>query len=156
MQTKSVTKHPEYQANPFSLNADKAFIVSATRQTREVIDRETGLIIETHHEMYQVDTRPFVKLFYNNDDYLLRLSGYGFRILHQVIRELKPSEDQVYLNSMSLKIKYGVGNVRDIRQGISELLECNILARKNEMHMYYINPDKLFIGNRMKHYSRIS
>lgn len=151
MAKKGLRDYPSWADNPFVLSKDKKWFKSTAQESKDFVDINTGEVIDTVHNMKVVDTKPFIKVFYENENFLLGLTKYGIRILHEILNDLKPLEDEVYLNANQLAKKYDLSDSRDIRLGIVELLEANVICRKVGVHNYFINVRVLFNGNRLKY-----
>lgn len=116
----------------------------------DVIDPHTGEVVSTLKST-TIDAQPCVKVYKSALKDIMNLSSQGTRILFKVMDELQKKEDEVYLHPAKIAEEYGLKNTRDITEGIKELIEKDILARKDKKHIYFVNPFMLFNGNRVKY-----
>lgn len=103
-----------------------------------------------------LDTAPFIKLFTENLSPFLALSHGGMKLLLVVISELakSPGKDEIYLNENSA-IDPATGaeilGRSAFYRAVSDLVKHRFIAgQKNRPHMYFVNPNLIFNGDRVK------
>lgn len=103
-----------------------------------------------------LDTAPFIKLFTENLSPFLALSYGGLKLLLVVISELatSPGKDEIYLNENSA-IDPATGSEILSRsafyRAVSDLVKHKFIAEQHHRpHMYFVNPNLIFNGDRVK------
>ena len=149
-----LVEYESFKENPFTLEKDEGFFSVAVSSTNHYVDRESGEVVGSKGNYITIDKKPFVKLFKDALPIMQEIKPKGQRVLYEVLMELNKEEDEVYLNASSLATKHGLKNTRDILLGIKDLLDADIICRKAEKDMYFVNVRYLFNGNRVKYSER--
>lgn len=148
--SKRLVEYESFRENPFDISVDKLYFKSIADNNRDIVNDGTGEITK-HYKMRTVDSKPYVKLFNTSLPIIQELSAKAHRMLYEVLMDLDKNKDEVYLNASSLAKKFNLKNTRDVLSGIKELLDKDILCRKAEKDMYFINVRLIFNGNRVKY-----
>ena len=143
--------YESFKSNPFTLEKDGKYFSLGVVSKGHAVDFNTGLIIKDNNQYTELDKKPFVKLFNEGLPIIQELKSNAVRVLLDILMDLKKEEDEVYINTRSLAKKHGLSNTRDILSGIKELLDKDIICRKAEKDMYFINVRLIFNGNRVKY-----
>ena len=145
--------YESFKENPFTLEKDKEHFGKILESKGHYVDRFTGEVIDGGNKYKEVDHKPFVKMFNEALPIFQGLKSKAQRVLYDILMDLRKEEDEVYLNASSLAQKHGLSNSRDILLGIKELLDNDIICRKADRDMYFVNVRYIFNGDRAK-YSR--
>lgn len=143
--------YESFKQNPFTLEKDKQYFGKITESKGHYVDRHTGEVIDGGHKFKEVDHKPFIKMFNEALPVIQGLKSKAQRVLYEILMDLKKGEDEVYLNASSLADKHGLSNSRDILLGIKELLDNDIICRKADKDMYFVNVRYIFNGDRVKY-----
>ena len=117
---------------------------------------EKGSLVTTDGEIIEkgqyspIDSKPFIKMYKEAVPHLSKLNHIGWKVLCLILSDLNRLETEVLINARSYSKLLGYSNTRDVYNGVKELLEINILARKTEKDMYFINIGYIFNGDRTK------
>lgn len=147
-------EYESFKENPFSLEQDEKYFSIAVATTHHYIDRDSGEVFDKSGKYINIDKKPYVKMFKEALPIMQKIKAKGQRVLYEVMMEMNKEEDEVYLNASSLSTKHGLKNTRDILLGIKELMDEDIICRKAEKDMYFVNVRYLFNGNRVKYSER--
>lgn len=148
-------KYESYLESPFRLDGlvSKQYITKSDEKVW--IDPETA-------EMYAIkkipqnkeqitDSKSYTKLFVDNLDLLMKLSGTGLRVLVYAMSTIRPLSQTAILNMADIQYVAKINSPNTIRAAISELIEANIIAQKLGSNIeYWINPNVFFNGNRLR------
>jgi len=108
------------------------------------IDGHTAFI-----KAFEVDETRFVKLFLSELGALWDLSKAALKVFTYVMKELRVNADYIYLYTDDCMEHTGYKSERSVINGITELIEHNIIARSTRPNRYFINPMIVFNGNRV-------
>lgn len=159
MNYKSIRKHPQYEENPFVENAIREIEITkrtkvqrATNQSviQHVVNQDGELTGHTAFLQYiEVDEEKFAKIYLSQFASFWELSKPAIRVFGYIITMIKPNQDRfIFRMDEALKhTKYTHEN--SILTGLSNLVECKIIARTRYDWEYFINPLVAFNGNRV-------
>lgn len=142
--------YESFKENPFTLERDSNYFTVGLLSKGERLDGDTGEVVEAH-KYTTFDRKPYVKLFNEALPIFQGLKSKASRVLYDILMDLGKEGDEVYLNAKCLAEKHGLSNTRDILLGIKELLDNDIICRKAEKDMYFVNVRYLFNGSRVKY-----
>ena len=148
--SKRLSDYESFKDNPFSLDADAEFFKPLPSPTDDAYVTKDGELV-VKHDIRFIDKKPYVKMFKEAVPIVGGLSSRAHRVLYYILGEVERLEDEVYLPALLIAERYDLKNSRDILSGIKELIEVDILARKAEKDMYFINVRYLFNGDRVKY-----
>lgn len=151
--SKRLGDYESYGENPFVMDRDSVHFRRILVKRGDTINEATGEVVDKG-EYVTVDNKPFIKVYKEALPLFQELSNRGSRVLFRVMEELGNLEDEVYIHAPSYAKAFGVKNVRDINFGIKELLDRDILCKKAESCMYFVNVRLLFNGNRVRYKMR--
>ena len=148
--SKRLSDYESFKDNPFSLDADAEFFKPLPSPTDDAYVTKDGELV-VKHNIRLIDKKPYIKMFNEVIPIVADLSSRAHRVLYYLLGDLGKGQDEVYLPAPIIAEKYGLKNSRDILSGIKELIEVDILARKADKDMYFLNVRYLFNGNRVKY-----
>lgn len=157
-----------YAENPF-LENKSSFI-----QTRKknvligkgddiLLNHDTGEVSATNVvAIREVDDEQFVKLFTKNIQLMLDLTAAGnkaFIFLLWAVQNTAIGKDVVLLGSFELQNFLKNNDVKmsepTMRRGLSELVNAKIIAHTKRTGCYFINPNFIFNGDRVRFITEI-
>jgi hypothetical protein len=156
-----------HKANPF-LRQVNGYLGKADKEIRKdvyLMDSKSGdLITEPDSgnlvKMVRVngiktafsDNQPYVKIFIEGLDVLMKLSGPGIKVLLWIIGSVKPKQDRIILVPAQVANKLEYKQTKPVHDGIKDLISNGIIARAytgvRGTPAYWINPTILYNGNR--------
>ena len=117
----------------------------------QAYDKDTGEILGHTRFVRQieVDEDKFAKFYLSNFSAFFNLKPSAIKVFGYILEKLIPNKDYFYID-MEEAIEYTkYSSSRSVRNGLTSLLENEIIARgRNEYH-YFINPMVIFNGNRI-------
>ncbi|WP_144154412.1 hypothetical protein [Paraburkholderia sp. BCC1885] len=103
-----------------------------------------------------LDTAPFIKLFTEDLTPFLTLSHNGFKLLILIVSELakSPGKDEIYLHANTVTdVETGaeILSRSAFYRAIPDLAQHGFIAKqKTRPHMFFVNPNLVFNGDRVK------
>lgn len=117
----------------------------------QAVDPNTGELVGHTQFIRQieVDEEQFTKIYLSQFSAFFDLTQQGVKLFGYIMTKLKPKQDEfVFILEEAMEYtKYK--NHRSIHQGLTSLLENNIIARGRTDFLYYINPMVAFNGDRV-------
>ena len=156
---KKVKQYETFVENPFVERAIKDIkIVQKTQVVRPRNKNEIQLIVNSSGEVeghtafmkfVEVDEEQFAKVYLSQFAAFWELSKPAIRVFGYILTALKPKQDAFFLE-MNRCLEYTqYKHPKDILTGISNLIECGIIARSDSHFKYFINPLVVFNGDRV-------
>lgn len=164
MKYKKITEHPAYENNPFVEEALEGIQKQIVRKTR-VIRPDDGLAKQVQQivvnadgeatgygafmQYIEVDEDKFAKVYLSQFAAFWELSKPAIRVFGYILSALKPGQDRLIFK-MDKALSYTNYSHRShVLTGLSNLVECGIIARTPYDYEYFINPLVFFNGNRV-------
>jgi len=154
LKTTSFRDLPTYDQNPFiqsilSMKTKNKTVQIGSR--RNMSYNENGEFIgeSVIHIKKKVDKEEFVKVFKDQISLIFELSKTAQKVLHYIIKNLGMNKDLVIFDKSKAKAHTGLASTVSMYAGLTELIQKNVIARSNIIHVYYINPSILFNGDRL-------
>jgi hypothetical protein len=164
MKYKKITEHPVSEHNPFVEEALAGIQKQTVRKTR-VIRPDEGLARQVQQivvnadgeatgygafmQYIEVDEDKFAKVYLSQFAAFWELSKPAIRVFGYLLSVLKPGQDRLIFRMDKALAYTNYGHRNNIATGISNLLECGIIARTPYDNEYFINPLVFFNGNRV-------
>lgn len=164
MKYKKITEHPISEVNPFVEEALAEIQKQTVRKTR-VIRPDEGLARQVQQivvniegeptgygafmQYIEVDEDKFAKVYLSQFAAFWELSKPAIRVFGYLLSVLKPGQDRLIFRMDKALIHTKYGHRNNVATGISNLLECGIIARTPYDNEYFINPLVFFNGNRV-------
>jgi len=103
-------------------------------------------------EAKEVDATQFVKLFVNGVKALAELTSAGARVFELLYLEMQktPNKDMVYLSFAGIDKNERSISRSTFTRGVSELIEKRFIASMQSPCMYWVNPDFVWNGDRLR------
>lgn len=154
-QYKDMKKYESYLNSPFKLHGVE------TRQYIQKSDEKLWVDPETS-EMYSLkkvpksretlsDTMTYTKLFVDNRELFMKLTGTGLKVLVYAMCTIRPLSNTVVINPPDVLLETGMTSPNSVRNAIAELIEEGIVAQKLGSNIeFWVNPNVFFNGNRLR------
>lgn len=157
MNYKSIKQYKLNVENPFidetitHIEKGEKFIMIGNPNSDVLIDGETSEI-KAHTVMakkIKVDRAQFVKLYTSTITNFLELSKTGIRVFTFIASNIRPNADS-FVMVFDECMKYtGYKSKKSIIQGLTELIDNDIIARSKVPYIYFINPTMFYNGDRL-------
>jgi hypothetical protein len=156
---KSIRDFTAYNENPFVEKAVQDIkIVRRQQIIRPRNKDEIQMITSTDGEVtgysqfmrfIEVEEEKFAKLYLSQLASFWELTKPSIRVFSYILTVLKPKQD-LFIFIMEDCLQYaGYSSERSVFEGLTGLIEANIIARSNHHLKYYINPLVVFNGDRV-------
>lgn len=156
---KSIRDFTAYNENPFVEKAVQDIkIVRRQQVIRPKNKDEIQMITSTDGEItgysqfmrfIEVEEEKFAKLYLSQLASFWELTKPSIRVFSYILTVLKPKQD-LFIFIMEDCLQYaGYSSERSVFEGLTGLIEANIIARSNHHLKYYINPLVVFNGDRV-------
>lgn len=159
MAYKPIRQYPKNEDNPFVEKAiNDITIVKKMRVARTGSDNAIQTVINkdgeiTGHTQFlqyiEVDEEKFAKVYLSQFSSFWELSKTAIRVFGYILTILKPNQDIFILRMDKCKEHTKYSQDKSIFEGLSNLIECGIIARAKYENEYYINPLIVFNGSRV-------
>lgn len=126
--------------------------VQVARKNISLTNTETG---ETEDETIfmsiqeKVDKEQFSKIFVGQTQYLYDLSNTATKVFFYFLNALKINQASVLFDINECKTITKLKDKHTIYKALAELVDKKIIARETRPHIYWINPQVIFNGDRM-------
>ena len=166
MKYKKITEHPAYENNPFVEEALEGIQKQTVRRTR-VIRPDEGLSKQVQQivvnadgeatgygafmQYIEVDEEQFAKVYLSQFAAFWELSKPAIRVFGYILSALKPGQDRLIFRMDKALAYTNYSHRSHVLTGLSNLVECGIIARTayEYEYEYFINPLVFFNGNRV-------
>lgn len=159
MKYKPIKALPSFEENPFIEKAIQDIKIHKRQQIIRPKNRdEVQQIVSTDGEItgytaftrfIEVDEEKFAKVYLSQFANFWELSKPAIRVFGYILTVLKPKQDH-FIFDMDDCLKHTKYSQRNhILTGLSNLIECQIVAKSNKDYKYYINPLMVFNGDRV-------
>lgn len=156
---KSIRDFMAYNENPFVEKAVQDIkIVRRQQIIRPRNKDEIQMITSTDGEVtgysqfmrfIEVEEEKFAKLYLSQLASFWELTKPSIRVFSYILTVLKPKQD-LFIFIMEDCLEYAkYSSERSVFEGLTGLIEANIIARSNHHLKYYINPLVVFNGDRV-------
>jgi hypothetical protein len=147
-------KYESYFNSPFRVEGlvERQYVTKADEQIWEAATGELYVAKKIDKsKVHLTDPVSYTKLFVDNREMLLKLSGTGLRVLVYAICTIRPLSQTAVLHIPDIQVETGISAPVTIRTGICELIEAGIIAQKLGSNIeFWINPNVFFNGNRLR------
>jgi len=162
-----MSQKKELKLRDFSKNSENPFvekaieeikIVKKTQAIRSRNKSEIQMIVSDHGEVegytqflrfIEVDEQQFAKVYLSQFQAFWELPKQSIRVFGYIIQQLKPSKDSFMFYIDKCMFYTGYKSKTQIYEGLTALLENNIIARGQTEYEYFINPMIAFNGDRV-------
>lgn len=159
-------KVKKYETNPFvegmSIKVKKKH-VTIGKGNNVLLDQQTGEVSATNVvAVREVDDCQFIKLFTQNVSLMMGFNAAGnkaFGFLMWAVQRYAMRKDLVQLDDYTRKDFVADNNIvfsdRTMYQGLKQLEEAQIIAKALKPGFYFINPNFIFNGDRIRFVTEI-
>lgn len=123
--------------------------------TREAVDKNTGEVLLISEPSRPItgfkDTASYTKLFTGGKLKLAELNSSGTKVLCYIMLNAIPNQEDICLHPQIVAKEMGYKDQRSVYEGLVDLLNLGLLARKTGYgSCFWINPNLFFNGDRKK------
>lgn len=154
-----IGNHPKHQENPF---IEKAIDEIEFKKKTQVVHSGNRSVIQhivndngepSGHTAFlryvEVDDEQFAKVFLSQFAAFWDLTKPAIRVFGYILNQLKPDSDR-FIFKMPEALKYTKYSTEaSVFSGLSNLIECGMIARSTYDFEYFINPLVVFNGSRV-------
>jgi hypothetical protein len=150
-----------YAKNPFWVANDQnqPVVKSKTKRITNnkggyLVQGQTGEIVSPIAGFWtaeEVDNEKFVKLFINGMKAFTGLTNKGAKVFELMYREIQANQgkDKIYLNFVTIDQDIVKIAKSTFYYGLNELVDLRFLAPTQSPHVFWINPDYVWNGDRL-------
>jgi L-rhamnose isomerase len=152
---KGIRDFPTHEKNPFINNLlipKRARSTSISRKPLKLADTETGEILDQElfiHQRKEVDKKEFVKVFNEHIATIFNLSSRALKLFGYIMESLKMNNDTFYLDQKKCMKYTNYSSATTLSFAIAELIDKEIIARADNINLYYVNPSIVWNGDRL-------
>lgn len=147
-------KYESYLNSPFRVEGieERQYITKSDEQVWEASNGELYVARKMAKNRTSLnDTKAYTKIFVENKELFLKLSGTGLRVLIYAICTIRPLSETAILHMPDIQVETGLASPTSIRTAICELIEAGIIAQKLGSNIeFWVNPNVFFNGNRIR------
>ncbi len=153
-----MSKYEPNKENPFINDElvlqtkDKRVRVGLKLDDTRIADPDTGEMRQVYGHIYTktlVDSGRFIKLYVNSMSSIFSLQKAGGKVLTYICQNLGIGQDYVDIDIKDCMFILGYTR-QSVYNGLDNLLLAGIIARSNSRVRYWINPNVIFNGNRLR------
>lgn len=158
MEKKPKSHLVKYKENPFleefEIKLKTKLIKSGLSDS--LVDEKTGELVaySAIHKIEMHDEEQFIKVFRKHNYMIFELSKRAIKVMEYIFSEAQkyPNQDVIYLSTEGAleyfkKVSKSCGK-STYMLALKEIVERGVLAKKNEVNRYFINPEVFFNGDR--------
>lgn len=156
-ETIRVTDFPKHEVSPFFKGL---YQVKTGNKTIAVGSGQYGLFDRTSGNVEVdktafigvrkiVDKGEFIKVYKGAIFALFDVSKKAQLVFAYFMTAMKMNDHEVYFDAKECMEKTGYRSTRSVWEGLGELLKKGFIARSQKTHIYYINPELAFNGDRL-------
>lgn len=158
MEKKTKSHLVKYKENPFleefEIKLKTKLIKSGLGDS--LVDEKTGELVaySAIHKIETHDEEQFIKVFRKHNYMIFELSKRAIKVMEYIFSEAQksPNQDVIYLSTEGAleyfkKVSKSCGK-STYMLALKEIVERGVLAKKNEVNRYFINPEVFFNGDR--------
>lgn len=153
---KTLSDYPRHDVSPFF----KGLYQIKTRNKTVAIGRkQLGLFSTDTNEVLEdtafvgirkiVDRGEFIKIYKGTLFSILQVSKKAQAVFAYLLEAMKMNEHTIYFDAQECMEQTKYKSTRSVWEGLAELLEKDFIARSSKTHIYYINPEMAFNGDRL-------
>lgn len=154
---RSIKSFKEFDDSPFEIKGIELKINQyGSKEERAVTeDGEELYIRKIKSESVLKDTLEYRKVYKESFVTIKDFGTPALRIFCYIAVHLKPKKEEIYINMELCNEFCGYNSRQPFYQGIVELLEKEVIAKKRGSdHYYFINPNVFFNGERVTLYNK--
>ena len=154
-----VTSAPRYEESPFLQEAistvenNRGFKTLVASSPMVLVDPKTGDSSTgafITRALRTVDQDQFIKIYKSHVSTLFGLSKSGKRLFEYVVGAMRVNDDKILVDLEEARKFCNYKHKSSLYDGIAELLAANIVAMSTRANVWFINPNIVFNGDRMR------
>ena len=119
----------------------------------QLLDPKTGEVFEVLQagEEKVIDSLPFVKVYYDMISFMVKCSCVStIKLSLYIMNDLEYKDSYVYLRCTEVCKDLGWNSRATFYKALKGLIEANVIAKSEIANLYYVNPNMVFNGSRIK------
>lgn len=127
--------------------------VVTKKVVNQLLDPKTGEVFEVLQagEEKVIDSLPFVKVYYDMISFMVRCSCVStIKLSLYIMNDLEYKDSYVYLRCTEVCKDLGWNSRATFYKALKGLIEANVIAKSEIANLYYVNPNMVFNGSRIK------
>lgn len=127
--------------------------VVTKKVVNQLLDPKTGEVFEVLQagEEKVIDSLPFVKVYYDMISFMVKCSCVStIKLSLYIMNDLEYKDSYVYLRCTEVCKDLGWNSRATFYKALKGLIEANVIAKSEIANLYYVNPNMVFNGNRIK------
>lgn len=143
----SIKDVKRYKVNPFTVDL---IIKKEPIYKKDHTYTQSGDNFMVAKEIGQRDKAKFVRIFDNDID-IKNIKGNTAKILLYIIYDkINYDVSLIYLPSNEITNNVGITNITSMNEALLELIKLKYIAKQVENNWYWINPSKIYKGDRKR------
>lgn len=127
--------------------------VVTKKVVNQLLDPKTGEVFEVLQagEEKVIDSLPFVKVYYDMISFMMRSNcQVTIKLSLYIMNDLEYKDSYVYLRCTEVCKDLGWNSRSTFYKALKGLIEANVIAKSEIANLYYVNPNMVFNGSRIK------
>ena len=127
--------------------------VVTKKMVNQLLDPKTGEVFEVLQagEEKVIDSLPFVKVYYEMLAFMMRSNCQPtIKLALYIMNDLEYKDSYVYLRCVEVCKDLGWNSRATFYKALKGLIEANVIAKSEIANLYYVNPNMVFNGSRIK------
>ena len=127
--------------------------VVTKKVVNQLLDPKTGEVFEVLQagEEKVIDSLPFVKVYYDMLSFMVKCSCIStIKLSLYIMNDLEYKDSYVYLRCTEVCKDLGWNSRATFYKALKGLIEANVIAKSEIANLYYVNPNMVFNGSRIK------
>lgn len=127
--------------------------VVTKKVVNQLLDPKTGEVFEVLQagEEKVIDSLPFVKVYYDMISFMVKCSCVStIKLSLYIMNDLEYKDSYVYLRCTEVCKDLGWNSRATFYKALKGLIDANVIAKSEIANLYYVNPNMVFNGSRIK------
>lgn len=127
--------------------------VVTKKVVNQLLDPKTGEVFEVLQagEEKVIDSLPFVKVYYDMISFMVKCSCVStIKLSLYIMNDLEYKDSYVYLRCTEVCKDLGWNSRATFYKALNGLIDANVIAKSEIANLYYVNPNMVFNGSRIK------
>lgn len=152
MVKKKLSDYGTHTENPFMIELSKTPLrTKKIKMKGERLTDDFGEAVGTKdiYKLQEYDPTSYTKVFHENVKEFYQLKDSSFKVFFYMTKILKPNQLKVTFYREECSESIGVSETT-IYRALAELVKNDFIARTTKDHLFFINPNLFFNGDRVR------
>lgn len=138
--------------NPFLTKLEIKVNTIKSSDKYKVFNKDAGEDAIFEYAHYEYEAEKYCKVFTTAEKrlHMVQFSPRIKDLLLWIIYEVKSGEDYIWLNKLRYMEENSIGSINTYKTALNELVKKRYLGKTVVSDVYWINPDFIYNGNRIK------